>query len=180
MAALEQETEDVIPSLLHYVELMPDAVSEIQLGWEELPDSEGEIDKLLLAASQNYDHEVETDPVDDLDELLLQASQIFEGSELPAFTFAQSENSSGRFGAPRSSEDVERVKNDRIPKKRERTRPGLLTYGVTGLVTARSILPRRRAVAAFHFTSTSPRWTVKRFSFWLYTEICFRGQEEQR
>ena len=53
MAALEQETEDVIPSLLHYVEPTPDAVSEIQLGWEEiLPDSEGEIDKLLLAASR--------------------------------------------------------------------------------------------------------------------------------
>ena len=121
MAALGQETEDVIPSLLHYVEPTPDAVSEIQLGWEEvfpdLPSSEGEIDKLLLAASQNYDHEVETDPVDNLDELLLQASQIFEGSELLVFTFAQSENSSGPFGAPRSSEDVERVKNDRIPKK---------------------------------------------------------------
>ena len=121
MAALEQETEDVIPSLLHYVEPTPDAVSKIQLGWGEifpdLPSSEGEIDKFLLAASQNYDHEVETDPVDDLDELLLQASQIFEGSELPAFTFAQSKNSSGRFGALRSSEDVERVKNDRIPEK---------------------------------------------------------------
>ena len=104
MAALEQETEDVISSLLHYGEPTPDAVSEIQLGWEEiLPDSEGEIDKLLLAALQNYNHEVETDPVDDLDELLLQASQIFEGSELPAFTFAQSENLSGRFGAPHSS-----------------------------------------------------------------------------
>ena len=45
---------------------------------------------------------------DETDELHLQASQHFESSE------PQPEQSSGRFGAPHSSNDIEKAKNNRV------------------------------------------------------------------
>ena len=82
---------------------------EFDLGWEALFDSENEGGEL---------------PESEVDELLFQASQHFE--ETDSSTEAVTETdcpeptlqpSSRRFGPPRSSEDVQLVKFNRIPKK---------------------------------------------------------------
>jgi hypothetical protein len=130
----------ISPSLLKQIEeldvekAVPPA---FQIGWEELlgcdddlpaPD---DIDSLLLAASQMFELPVGEVGGSELDQLLLQASQTYEGCVVshtsPPVTRSSTRkgkgkasavpDSSTRYGSPKSNKAIEKARKSAVPKK---------------------------------------------------------------